>query len=334
MNYKNLTTETWYKLDSSGDITSGYKSLMLTGDGASITPLHVFIDEKGLFHFAIDTVTTNIEDPHVNGLTVTIRNYRMGGGNIRQMIDLCCSIGSYVEEFTGVVREIADCIIDKGENPGDAVTKVVRNWKVFWGNQNRQLLTEEQLIGLICELQILYLLCAINMSTALDSWRGPLMGKTDFSFTSWELEVKATRNPRIVHTINGLDQLSSSNNKSLGLISFLVSVSDNENSISLPGLITGIINEYLITRPDLIVRFNELLVNAGYNLNFVDQYRNFKIELLRSTLYIVDDTFPKLTQEELAAPLNSRISAVKYNISLDGLAGQDLSKVNWGNYCY
>ncbi|MEE1946964.1 PD-(D/E)XK motif protein [Pedobacter sp. KR3-3] len=334
MNYKNLITETWKQLDLSGDIVSGYKSLMLTSDGQSTTPLHIFIDEKGRSHLAIETVTKIIEDPLVNGLSVTIRSYRMGDGNIRQMIDLCCSIGSYIEEFTGVIREIAECIIDKGENPVEAVTNVVRNWRIFWGNQSRRLLSEEEMIGLICELQILYHLCSINMSTALSSWTGPQMGKTDFSFTSWELEVKATRNLKIIHTINGIEQLWQSENKSLGLISFLVSVTGNDNSISLPELVARIINDYFINRPDLIIRFYELLADAGYDGIFIEQYRNFKIELLRSTFYIVGDTFPKLTPDDLIAPLNNRISGIKYNISLEGLVGKNLNEINWGDYFY
>jgi hypothetical protein len=334
MKYKNLVTETWKQLDLTGNIVSGYKSLMLTDDHQSTTPLHIFLDEKGLFHFAIETTAKSIEDPAVNGLTVNIRSYRMVDGGVRQMIDLCCSLTSYIEEFTGVTREIAECIIERKENPIEAVTNVVRNWKIFWGNQSRQLLSEEEIIGLICELQTLYHLCSINISTALSSWTGPQMGKTDFSFTSWELEVKATRNPKIVHTINGIEQLRPSYNKSLGLISFLVSVNDNGNSISLPELIVHIINDYFNTRPDLIIKFYELLAGAGYDRTFMEQYRNFKIELLRSTFYIVGDTFPKLTPDELITPLNNRISGIKYNISLEGLPGKNLNEINWGDYFY
>ena len=334
MNYKNLTAETWKQLDTTGNIVSGYKSLMLTGDSQTTAPLHIFLDENGFFHFTIETIATSVEDPAVNGLTVNIRSYRMADGSVRQMIDLCCSTGGYIEEFTGVTREIAECIIDKKENPVEAVTSVVRNWKVFWGNQSRQLLSEEEIIGLICELQTLYHLCNINMSSALSSWTGPQMGKTDFSFTSWELEVKATRNPGIVHTINGIEQLRPSGNKSLGLVSFLVSTNDNGNSISLPELIARITNDYFSARPDLTIKFYELLAAAGYDRAYIEQYKNFKIELLRSNFYTVGDTFPKLTTDDLIAPLNNRISGIRYNISLEGLPGKSLNEINWGDYFY
>lgn len=334
MNYKNLSTKTWKELSTSGEAVSGYQSLLLHGECGKNIPLHLFIDENGSFHFAIETIEKNVNNPQVNGLTIKVQNYRMNDSKVMQMVDLCCNISAYLEEFTGVIKEIAECIIEKDENPVEAVNRIVHTWKVFWSNQSRQMLSEEELIGLICELVTLKKLCGLNALSALNSWRGPLRSKTDFCFTSWDLEVKATRNPQIVHTINGLEQLKPSADKSLAFISFFVSVADNQRAISLPALIGEITSEYFSTRADLIVKFNELLMSAGYNPLFAEQYSSVKIEILQSSFYIVDDAFPKLTSEHLSTSLNNRISNVSYDISLEGISGLNFSEINWGDYFF
>jgi hypothetical protein len=334
MNYKDLDIETWKLVGLSGDLVSGYRTKVLTGNDSGDNTFHLFCDEKGFFHFAIETTEKFIEDPLVNGLKVNIQGYRLEDGNIKQMIDLCCNIKGYLEEFTGVVKEILVAIIERKENPTNAVTRILGNWKAFWAGQNRQMLSEDEMLGLLGELLVFYELCKINAANALASWTGPLKGRNDFNFTSWVLEIKATRHSQLIHTINGLDQLEAISNKSLGLISFYVNVADNNNSISLPVLIDQIIKECFNTRLDLAIRFNELLAGAGYNPTFIDIYRNFKIEISQSTFYVVDKRFPRLIQEDLIAPLNNRISKLRYDISLMGLPGVKLSEISWGDYFY
>ena len=72
-----------------------------------------------------------------------------------QLIDLCCNFSGYLEEFTEVVKEITKSIFEENELPLSAVNKVIRNWKSFWANQNKHVLSEKELIGLICELVVL-----------------------------------------------------------------------------------------------------------------------------------------------------------------------------------
>lgn len=152
--------------------------------------------------------------------------------------------------------------------------------------------------------------------------------KHDFNFTDWTFEVKGTRERNLTHTINGIDQLKPSDNKRLGLISFLVSITDNANSIDLPSLIGTISISILSTRPDLIIRLNDLLAIAGYSPIFANEYKGFRIEILESTLFEVDNSFPHFTSDQLKSPLNNRITSIRYDISLVGLAGKKFSELN------
>lgn len=321
MDYKKLSVDSWRELDSSGTITTGYKTAWI-GTEDELSTLHIFKDEHDKFHFVIEDEEAHlsqIQDPMVNGLSVMVSQYRISGENVKQVIDICCNIAAYLEEFTEVTKDIAKYILDDKEKPADVVNKVIRNWKTFWKSPVKQILSEEELIGLICELKVLKDLLTINPGMALSSWTGPLAEKHDFSFTDWNLEIKGTRRGGSVHTINGIDQLEPPHNKSLGLISFLVSPSTSAKAINLQEIVEDISIRSLNTRPDLLVRFNELLAAAGYSPIYATEYERFSIEILSAIIYTVDDAFPSLTTAKLRDALNARITNVRYDISLEGI---------------
>jgi putative PD-(D/E)XK family protein DUF4420 len=333
MDYKSLSVETWNKLDSSGNKVFGYKSIWLSRNNES-SKLHIFKDEMGGFHFAIEaTNEINIEDPRINGLNLSFNQYCLGAETIKSFIDIRCDLVGYLEEFTEVIKEITRNILENNEKPSEVVIRTIRNWKSFWANKNILLLSEEQLIGLMCELKVLQRLILIHNSNALRSWTGPLLEKHDFIFTDWCFEVKGTRTIEIVHTINGIDQLKPPSNKKLGFISFLISYAGSDNSITLPSIIEDI-KSSLGTRPELVIQFNDLLAETGYSPMHDEEYKKFKIEFLESNLFIVDDSFPSFTSDNLKEPLNSRITSFRYDISLEGLSGKCFDKINLGEYFY
>lgn len=218
MKYNKLTTDKWNELDSSGSLVSGYKSTWLSLNDNEESNLNIFKDENNHYHLAIKVMglkNDDVEDPGVNGLQVSLTKYRIGKGDVNQFIDVQCRIQSYLKEFTEVVKEIAHCILKEKEKPEVATKKVISNWVSFWANQRTSILSEEDQIGMICELLFLEKLCEINPEKALNSWRGPLGEKHDFNFTDWNIEVKGTRKKVRTHTINGIEQLMPSKNKTL-----------------------------------------------------------------------------------------------------------------------
>lgn len=337
MNYLELTAEVWSSLKAPDYESGGYPSIMLGIDESEKSFLHLFKDKNGYYHLAIeasDLQPKDIDDPGVNGLQVKVVDYRFQGGSTTRFIDLTCSIAGYIEEFTEIVREISKAILVDKEQPVNAVNQRINNWISFWANQRKEVLSEEDQIGLICELLFLKKLCALNSDKALSSWTGPLGEKHDFNFINWNFEVKGTRRKGRAHTVNGIEQLQSAYNKKLGFVSFMVSTGRDEkdNTINLPRLIEKIIHDYLKGKPNLVVRFNELLAGYGYNPIHRNEYINFNVEVNNAAFYEVDDNFPKLTINMLKEPLDNRVSKVRYEISLEGIAGLDFEEIRLGDY--
>ncbi len=337
MDYRNLSVETWKELSESGNRVAGYKSTWLALNDKEESDLHIFKDELGQYHLAIkttDTENSTFEDPGVNGLQLGMFKYRFEDGEVNQFIDLKCNIVNYLEEFTEVVKEIAKGILINKEQPLSTVNQVIKSWISFWANQKKHILSEEAQIGLICELFILRTLCKINPKNALKSWTGPLGQKHDFNFADWNFEVKGTRKTGQIHTINGIDQLTPPLNKHLGFLSFLVSESNGDKAINLNTIIESIVKDFFNNKPDLIVHLNELLAAVGYSPIHAKEYFKFNIEINKATFFEVNNDFPKLTLEMINKPLSTRVSLIRYDISLEGIIGSDLNDINWGDYFY
>lgn len=339
MDYQNLTSRDWHELDNTGTLVNGYKSNWLSLNPNSESNLHIFRDEFGCYHLAIKAPSLkkkDIEDPGVNGLQIELVKYRFGREEVKQFIDIKCNIEGYIEEFTEVVKEIAQAILKGNEKPEKATKRIINNWLSFWSNQSKTILSAEDQIGLICELILLHKICSLNPEKALSTWSGPLGEKHDFNFSDWTLEIKGTRRKKRIHTINGLEQLEPSENKRLALISFMVSVIDieKENTMNLPNLIDQIIFNHFRNKPNLVMRFNELLSGIGYNPIHRKDYCKFNLEVNKATLFLVDYKFPKLTSNMINPALDTRVCTINYEISLEDMLGIELKEINWGNYFY
>lgn len=337
MHYKTLNINTWNELDNTGDIVTGYYGIFLSQTEGEKSNLLIFKDENENLHFVIsdDTVTKkDILDPKVNGLKIELKKYKFRDIGIKQFVDLECSLKAYVSEFTEVVKEISEKILVGKELPVKSVTEVINNWKSFWAARIRQILSEEEQIGLISELCILEKLCEINPANALSSWKGPLKEMYDFIFSEWAFEVKGTRKDGHVHTINGLDQLKPPSGKKLALISFLSTKTDTVTSKSLQDWIEEVETKFLKTRADLIEQFHSLLSGYGYSGVYKEEYRKTKFDLYDGKFYLVDEGFPKLTSDHLKKPLDSRISEICYTVDIEGLSGEAFENIQLGKYFY
>jgi|GEM_PF-4967501 len=332
MNFQNLNIDVWKGLNSSGTVNIGYKGVWLSTDDESESTLHIFKDEFGNFHFAIevseDTNPKKIIEPKVNGLNVTLSSYLLGSRVQRRFIDIRCNINSYLPEFTKVTKEICAEILLCEKAPLVAVNEIIKKWIVFWDNQSSRVLSEEEQIGLLCELTVLRMLSNTNPEKAVNGWVGPFDERHDFMLEKASIEVKGTRSGSRTHTINGVDQLLPFPGKDLLFVSFLVSRSDETNAISLPDAIGKLYNA-LQDYPTLIIRFNELLSNTGYSPLNADEYETFRFLISDSQCYWVNSTFPFLSRHNLSSPLMERISSIRYDITLEGISGTPAEKMGW-----
>ncbi|MBT89764.1 MAG: hypothetical protein CMN79_04655 [Spirochaetales bacterium] len=337
MYFKNLNINTWSEWDDTGDIVTGYHGRFLSQADGAESNLLIFKDEGKKLHFVIadDSVARkDIHDPKVNGLKIELKKYKFREVEIKQFIDLECSLNAYISEFTEIVKEIAERILDSNELPLKAVTEIISNWKSFWTSEKKQILSDAEQIGLICELKVLKKLCEINHVNALSSWKGPLGEKYDFIFSSWVFEVKGTSNEGHIHIINGLDQLKPPSEKNLALISFLATKTEDVKAQSVQTWIEDIEVNILKNNADVVKRFYDLLIGYGYNRIHKEEYKKTKFDIYDGNFYLVNDTFPKFTSDHLKKSLDNRISEIRYMIDLEGLPGEVFENISLDDYFY
>ncbi|NQT26142.1 PD-(D/E)XK motif protein [candidate division KSB1 bacterium] len=335
MDYRNLSIKSWQQLDLSGSVASGYQSVFLSLSDHQPSKLHIFRDESKIYHFAIEepeVTIDDISDPGINGLQITVNQYRMKEEGVNTFIDIQCHLEGYLEEFTQVVKEIARKILHDEYPPVEAISEVIRKWRMFWATESKKLLTEDQQIGLICELLVLSKLCDIDLIRALDSWVGPLGEIHDFVFKDYSFEIKGTRRSDRVHRINGIEQLNHLPDKNLVLISFRVAAVDTAHSINLQSMIEEFSDDVLINKPELHIRFTELIKKAGYSPLFAEEYLKFNIEIIDAFAFDVDGAFPRLIPAMFKESLSPRITSLIYDISLSGMEGEDFNNIDWARY--
>jgi hypothetical protein len=331
-----LNFDTWNHLDDSSNPLDGFKSVEITANGIEVCG-YIFNDHKSKHHFAIEIEASKTSSgnnfPQVTGMSIQIGKYWIDGSR-KIVIDGVCEIDEFLDEFTGVFKEILILIEEESVSPIQSVHEIMQAWVSFWSRPQTTLLNVEEQIGLIGELQVLKKLIPVNLILALECWSGPLGGKFDFTFTDWSFEVKATRSDRRVHIVNGLDQLEPYRNKKLALISFQLQPTNDITGLNLSQEVKAIRKMiYQIDRTKF-VEFASLISSAGYNLARDAEYENIKFEIINADFFEIHEEFPRLTSSMLSSPISPRVEAVKYNIVLSHLAGINLDHLVIGNYFY
>jgi hypothetical protein len=334
MSIHNISLDSWRKLDIKGDQSKGYQTLVISSKDSK-NEMHLFIDEKGYHHFAID-VTTEAEEeliaPKVHGLTVGIKEYRINGTDLIKVIDIICERAEYLEEFCGVANEIA-CLVEEETSAFSSTNQVIRNWISFWSKKPTSSLTTEQILGLIGELLVLQKLLKVNAEKALESWVGPLGNVHDFEFKDWSFEVKSTRSNQRVHTINGIGQLDIEENRNLGFISIKLEEVNNEE-INLISEIYSTINCINKSKRNLVSKFSEKLSELGYSPIHNNEYLQYNVRLIDMCFFEVGNDFPRITERSFGNNFNERVIKIDYDISLLGMECIDFTSINLGKYFY
>lgn len=200
---------------------------------------------------------------------------------------------------------------------GDAVLDVLSRYRDLLASTQR--ISDEKEIGLFGELLTLEaLLAVLKPEKALEAWRGPLSEEHDFGLLNQDIEVKTTISERRIHWIGSVEQLQSTEPRSLWLLSLQLTLSGNAGR-TLPEII-GCIRASLPNRTAQD-RFRQYLEANHWNEELRDLFRRrFQ---LRTTpaMYRVDQTFPTLTVEMLreAGIDFSFVRQIKYQIDLTGL---------------
>jgi hypothetical protein len=180
------------------------------------------------------------------------------------------------------------------------------SWKKMFYNLKKDVLSENEIMGLIGELLFLHKDLAINygMETALKAWSGSDKTHKDFSINDVWFEVKSTKSNSLTIRINSLEQLDSDIDGFLIIYEF-EKMSEEFEGYSLNNVIRDIL---ILIDESLQDLFLEKLRNFGYNYD--DTYDKFMFRLTSSSKMIVNSDFPRIQKSDLS----NSIVKVEYDL--------------------
>ena len=203
-------------------------------------------------------------------------------------------------------------------SPSEIVHQVLAKWRRFWGQIPQDLLSRNEVTGLIAELRFLSekMIPQIGPAEAIKRWRGPFGSRHDFEWPGESVEVKATTSSRgrIFH-INGIDQLEPPENGKL----FFFGVRLREEGgaeLTLPGIIENC-RKLLLSDDDSLDRFESALVHVGYSPLHDNEYEKLRFRIIEEALFEVKDDFPRIGVSNFIGGIPSEIERVEYEINLN-----------------
>ena len=231
-----------------------------------------------------------------------------GGGSI---LSLALEDETNVDKFSAVGMHIAE---KTKALDGEMLVRRTLEELVSWSRlitPSRSGMPQSELIGLIGELFILdeYILPAKGSKVGINSWIGIEGAKQDFVFDDYSLEVKAHRSgfsDKV--TISSAEQLFKQTEK-LFLIKLDISTSESSENLSLEGLRASIL-DLLEDDPMYYDLFENSYLEKTEKASEDQLVTNFHKTGL--TIYEVNESFPKLTPENIAEGID--LDSVSYRI--------------------
>jgi hypothetical protein len=205
----------------------------------------------------------------------------------------------------------------KTERGSVAFTIILRRlnrWHDFLKKIKADILTEEQIKGLIGELLFIkqHLVPVFGYVDAVNFWVGPEDAPQDFNINDAAVEVKCqagTTQPFV--KISSVDQLNPQlPNMFLYVVTLGKTTTDHQNAINLPALVKELRDELELSSPQQAERFSDLLFGLGY----VDssKYLEYNFIFTEEIMFEVRDEFPRIHSQYI----QDGITKLRYNISL------------------
>ena len=188
-------------------------------------------------------------------------------------------------------------------------------WKSMFKDPNAAKVSRESIMGLFGELYFLneFMIDRFGVCTAVASWGGPEPNSKDFSTGMDWYEVKTVGANATKINISSLTQLSSAYIGKLVVIKIESMAESFDNGKSNIGeLLNSIIGK--IEDEDTEEQFLMKLTSCGIDLNDSTLAMSFDVKAVQS--YIVDDKFPRLTENNIG---RQEICDVKYSLILNSL---------------
>jgi hypothetical protein len=317
MNYKDLKPTDFELIPKGENITARTLELDIKND----FKIFIFSDKESVCSCLLPINSTLAKLPEIKGLLIQYQLFGEAGSKKKNYILLECRSKAYLLNYTEILKEIIS-EYDKGNSElPKVINKIICKWRHFFAQPESIILKEDEIVGLIGELMFLSKLIKARGIEALSIWTAE-RGEEDFISSGKVVEVKTTLKVKHEHIINGIDQLLVQPGRVKHLLSLLVVPSASEQAINLPSIIKECAEKFAEDPESYDLFFKKLKIR-GYDARDYMQYLEFSYEYIRGGYFNVDSSFPKLTTNELAEPLNSRISKLRYSLDIEGLPCND-----------
>ncbi|EYR63015.1 hypothetical protein N866_03665 [Actinotalea ferrariae CF5-4] len=225
-------------------------------------------------------------------------------------------VESSLHEAYSLLTRIADLVQLERLSVGVATYQALEAYRALLAS--RGAMSEEQQIGLYGELLVLeHLLQHAGPDVAVPAWMGPTNEEHDIALGHVHLEVKTTKGEHRRHVISGTQQLQPLRDVPLWLVSIQVTPTTHDGGRSLVDLVAAVRDLAREGRP----RIDELLRSMGWRDADADLYAAHLTLRSGPRAYLVDETFPALTDARLgtAVPQAELVSDVKYRVDVTHL---------------
>jgi hypothetical protein len=259
----------------------------------------LIIEAVGVDHFGIEL-------PFFENLDVVFREIEKG-----TQLGLILTDEHLFKNFTVMSYDIAE----RSKNfstINEAFSSVIdclRNWADLLKRRGKVGLSRNEAIGLWGELITLNDLLASSISShesIVFGWRGPNGDQRDIGFNKRRIEIKTQLSTKAVSLrVTSLDQLDDKDG-SLNVV--LNRISPSDFGLSILDLIANISNSLTSNRISLS-EFERKILLAGVDDGF--EVFSEKFELDERLVYVVDDSFPRLTPKNVPVGIKS----AEYEIS-------------------
>jgi len=306
--------------------------------GEELHAKHIFLELSRKFFIGLDRlgfrhilIESSNEDHsslsmQFRGVQVVIKELVVSGGIQKTYIDLICREPAGHHIFNSIGGEIAQKIADRGEESDsiEVITAILAKWKHFWGNYTQGVMTLEEQIGLFGELFFIrYWLIPRYGERVILAWQGPSGGRHDFVFGDNSIEVKTSSSSNgHIHRINGVDQLDNPQVGSLYLFSLWIRQTEQSDH-SLISVIDSL-RDLLDQDADIRSAFESLLSSSGYSEIQRAEYEKRKYEILEAAFFLVDQHFPRITQNSFSPALPNQIEQLVYSLNLNSYLDKSL----------
>jgi hypothetical protein len=283
-------------------------------------PLDLFWakDHTGHYLFIYEFPALNVipqrDLPDINGIQI-ISTISADDINLRRLIILLKEQSNW-EIFISLCHDL----IQASRNAQDSSSAIqiilrrLKRWQEFLKKERLDILTEEEIKGLLGELLFLkqYVMPAFGNTQSINFWQGPEGSPQDFNINNSAIEIKchSGASPHVIK-ISSVDQLCPTLPEMYLMVFTLgKSTTDEKEAVNLPSLVGAIRKSLEETSSNSIERFNDLLFMTGYKDS--DRYLEFSYILANKKMYRVIDGFPRICFNQICLG----IIQLSYSINL------------------